>query len=123
MASPRRTRPSSATYPPTSKVSGAPLWSANPRAASSAFDMWKPSMGARPATGKPTSGRARDSSAAIVVFPVPGGPVNPSTRTGSPLRARPATASTMRRVIDEAWARPGETAACGPGASRFVLTA
>ena len=42
MASPRRTRPSSATYPPTSKVSGAPLWSANPRAASSAFIYKKP---------------------------------------------------------------------------------
>ena len=38
----------------------------------------------------------------IVLFPVPGGPVNPSMRTGSPLRARSATASTMRVVIDEA---------------------
>ena len=72
--------------------------------------MWKPSMGARPATGMLARGRMRLSSAAIVVLPVPGGPVSPRTRTCSPESRRWASSSAMRAAIWEAGALPASHA-------------
>ena len=94
-------------------MSGAPLWSAIPASASTRFDMWKPSIGAIPASGTPALGSRSATSAATVDLPVPGGPVSPRTRTRPPLPTRSATSSTTRRAIRAE--DSNEAGSCGEG--------